>query len=117
MSKMPKILLAEDDHTMISLLTTLMRMEGFEVIALAAISDVPGAVLQHRPDNLLIDYHLGRQNGIEVVEKIRANPANKNLNIVMASGLNVKDECLRRGVDHFLLKPFMPDDLIAVLKK
>jgi CheY-like chemotaxis protein len=32
------------------------------------------------------------------------------------TGLNVKDECLRRGANHFLLKPFMPDDLLKVLK-
>ncbi|MBK9927086.1 MAG: response regulator [Anaerolineales bacterium] len=114
---MSKVLLAEDDQTMVTLLTTLLRMEGFEVIALASVSDVPGAVLQHRPDNLLIDYHLGRQNGIEVVEAIRSNSANKNLNIVMASGLNVKDDCLSRGANHFILKPFMPDDLIKLLKK
>jgi CheY-like chemotaxis protein len=29
----------------------------------------------------------------------------------------VKDECLRRGADQFLLKPFMPDDLLKLLKK
>jgi DNA-binding response OmpR family regulator len=114
---MSKVLLAEDDQTMVSLLTTLLHMEGFEVIALTATSDVPGAVLQHRPDNLLIDYHLGHQNGIAVVENIRSNSANKNLNIVVASGLNVKDECLRRGADHFILKPFMPDDLLKLLKR
>jgi len=35
----------------------------------------------------------------------------------MTSGLNVKEECIRRGADHFLLKPFMPDDLINALKQ
>jgi CheY-like chemotaxis protein len=34
----------------------------------------------------------------------------------MISGLNVKEECLKRGADGFLLKPFMPDDLIQMLK-
>ena len=114
---MPKVLLAEDDPTMVSLLKTLLKMEGFDVVALDAKSDIPAAIAKEAPDNLLMDVHLGDQNGLEVVEKIRANPENKALNIVMASGLNAHDECLSRGANHFLLKPFMPDDLLKLLKK
>jgi FixJ family two-component response regulator len=35
----------------------------------------------------------------------------------MTSGSNVKEECIRRGANDFLLKPYMPDDLIGVLKR
>ena len=114
---MPKILLAEDDHTMVSLLKTLFKMEGFDVVALDVHEDVTAAVLKEQPDNLLMDVPLGGQNGMEIVEKIRQNPESKNINIVMTSGLNLKDECLQRGADQFLLKPFMPDDLLKLLKK
>ena len=113
---MPKVLLAEDDHTMVSLLKTLLKMEGFEVVALDVNADVPAAVLQENPDALLMDVHLGKQNGMDIVQAIRKNPALANVRIVMTSGLNVKEECLSRGANHFLLKPFMPDDLIKVLK-
>jgi len=113
---MSKILLAEDDHTMVSLLTTLLKMEGFEVVVLDVHADVPSAVAKESPDALLMDVHLGGQNGMDIVQKVRKNPACNNVNIVMTSGLNVKDECLKRGANHFLLKPFMPDDLIVLLK-
>ena len=114
---MPKVLLAEDDSTMVSLLTTLLKMEGFEVMVMDVHSDVPSIVTKESPDNLLLDVHLAGQNGMDMVEVIRKNSANKKINIVMTSGLNVKDECLKRGANHFLLKPFMPDDLIGLLKK
>jgi DNA-binding response OmpR family regulator len=114
---MPKILLAEDDPTMVSLLKTLLTMEGFEVVALDVKADIPAAIARETPENLMIDVHLGDQNGLDVVEKIRSIPDNKALNIVMASGLDVRDECLRRGANHFLLKPFMPDDLLNLMKK
>ena len=113
---MPKILLAEDDHTMVSLLKTLLKMEGFEVIALDVNVDVPAAVLQENPDALLMDVHLGKQSGMDIVQAIRKNPALAKVRIVMTSGLNVKEECLSRGANHFLLKPFMPDDLLKVLR-
>ena len=35
----------------------------------------------------------------------------------MISGLNAKEESLKRGADDFLLKPFMPDELMALLRK
>ena len=113
---MPKILIAEDDHTMVSLLKTLLKMEGFDVVALDVHANVPDAVERENPDALLMDVHLGQQNGMDIVQAIRKNPALANVRIVMTSGLNVKDECLKYGADHFLLKPFMPDDLLKVLK-
>jgi CheY-like chemotaxis protein len=113
---MPKVLLAEDDHTMVMLLTTLLKMEGFEVVALSADADIPGAVVNEKPNSLLMDVNIGKQNGLDLVQAIRNDPANTNLNIVMASGYNLKEECLQRGANHFLLKPFMPDDLLKLLK-
>jgi len=113
---MAKVLLAEDDQTMISLLKTLLKMEGYEVVALDVTSDVPAAVEQENPDVLFMDVHMGKQSGLEIVETIRKNPELANLRVVMTSGLNVRDECLKRGANHFLLKPFMPDDLLQLLK-
>lgn len=113
---MPKVLLAEDDHTMVMLLTTLLKMEGHEVIVLAATADIPAAVLHEKPDSILMDVNIGKQNGMDLVQIIRNDPANANINIVMASGYNLKEECLKRGANYFLLKPFMPDDLLKLLK-
>lgn len=114
---MSKVLLAEDDPTMVSLLTTLLKMEGFDVAVLDVHADVPSMVSVEHPDAILMDVHLGGQNGVEIVQKIRNDPANANVNIVMTSGLNMKEECLKRGANHFILKPFMPDDLLKLLKK
>ena len=114
---MAKILLAEDDTTMVSLLKTLLKMEGFEVLGLDVDTDVPAAVRREKPDALLMDVHLGNQSGIEILDAIRKNKDLSEVRIVMTSGLNMKEECIRRGASAFLLKPFMPDDLIKVLRQ
>jgi DNA-binding response OmpR family regulator len=113
---MPKLLLAEDDPTMVSLLSTLLKMEGFEVVALDANADVPAAVKKEKPDFMLMDVNIGKQNGLDLLQAIRRDAENANVRIVMASGYNLKDECLENGANHFLLKPFMPDDLLRLLK-
>lgn len=114
---MAKVLLAEDDPTMMSLLQTLLKMEGYEVKVLNVDSDVPALVHQERPDVLLMDVHLGQQSGMEILEAIRKNDGLSNVRIVMTSGLNMRDECLHHGANAFLLKPFMPDDLLKLLKQ
>ncbi len=114
---MSKILLAEDDHTMVSLLQTLLKMEGFEVVTADVDSDVPALAMREMPDVLLMDVHLGPHSGIEIVGAIRQHDALADLRIIMTSGLNMKDECLQHGANDFLLKPFMPDDLLGLIKK
>jgi CheY-like chemotaxis protein len=113
---MAKVLLAEDDATMVSLLKTLLKMEGFEVLALESDSDVPAAVQHEKPDVLLMDVHLGHQSGMEILETIRRDNGLANLRVVMTSGMNMREECLQHGANAFLLKPFMPDDLIQLLR-
>jgi len=116
MSK-PKILLAEDDLTMISLLKTLLKMEGFEVVTLHANADVITIIRNENPDVLLLDVHLGNQNGLDILKTIRSTPDVKGTRVVMSSGANVKEECMHLGAFGFLMKPYMPDDLIALLKQ
>jgi CheY-like chemotaxis protein len=113
---MAKILLAEDDLTMVSLLKTLLKMEGFDVLALNTGADVPAEVGQEKPDVLFLDVHFGNQDGVEIVQAIRDNQDLASVRVVMTSGMNVQEECLRGGANAFLLKPFSPDDLIRLLK-
>lgn len=114
---MPKIMLAEDDLTMVSLLQTLLGMEGYEVIALSIDDDVYESVRNEIPDVLLLDVHLPNANGLDILDQVRSDDEIKHLKVVMTSGLDVENECEDRGANAFLLKPYMPDDLLEILKR
>jgi len=114
---MPKILIAEDDATMVSLLKTLLKMEGFEVVSLSVDANVPDAIRAEKPDVILMDVHLSHQSGLEILDSIRSANDLKGVRVVMTSGAPVKEDCLKRGANGFLLKPYMPDDLISMLKQ
>lgn len=114
---MVKVLLAEDDATMVGLLTTLLGMEGFQVAALRPEDpDVQTAVRRERPDIVLLDVHLPGQNGVDIVRDLRQHDDTRGLRVVMSSGLNLKTECMAGGADAFIQKPYMPDDLIRLLR-
>lgn len=113
---MPTIMLAEDDLTMISLLKTLLGMEGYRVLALDVDDDVYEAVRRERPDLLLMDVHLPHVSGLEVLDRLRADESVKGTSVIMTSGMNLEAECLAHGANDFLLKPYMPDTLLGKLK-
>src|SRR5688572_7088725 len=94
--QMAKVLLAEDDSTMVSLLKTLLKMEGFEVLALDVNSDVPAVVQREKPHALFMDVHLGGQSGIVILDTIRKQKQLANAPIVMPSVLNVTEKCINR---------------------
>jgi CheY-like chemotaxis protein len=112
-----KVLLADDDFTMVALLKTLLEMEGYRV---ATLLDKKGNILDNirneKPDILLIDIFLGERNGLTVVRQIRESSDMKALKIIMVSGINKSEDCLAAGANAFLLKPYMPDDLFKLLQ-
>jgi DNA-binding response OmpR family regulator len=112
-----KVLLAEDDATMVALLKILLKMEDFDVVALHADDDVLLAARAEKPDVLLLDLHLANQSGLDILDQIRGAQDVSDLPIVISSGSNSKEVCLTHGANGFVLKPYMPDELISTLKQ
>ena len=111
---MPRIMIVDDDRTTVSLLQTLLEMDGFEVVTAVngqVALDTAGST---PPDVFLVDYHLSDMDGIELVGHLRSKSRFAQTPIVMASGLDKGDEALAAGVNAFLIKPFEPDDLTAL---
>lgn len=115
---MTKVFLAEDDQTMVTLLQTLLKIEGYETVSIdladGALTDKLKADI---PELLLLDVNLPGESGLDVMRAMRADARFANTRVIMASGMSVKDECLASGADDFLLKPYMPDELIDLIKK
>jgi DNA-binding response OmpR family regulator len=116
---MHKILLVEDDPTMLGLLQTLLQMEGFQV-SLAnedGLEEIVSQVRREKPTLALIDVHLRHISGLEVLKRIRQDAELKDMGVLMSSGMDVGDKCLEAGADGFILKPYMPDELIKKIHK
>ncbi len=114
---MVKVLLADDDTMMVSLLKTLLSMDGYQVDTLL---DKPGDILENirtsKPDVFLVDMFLGDLNGLDIINRMRNQPDLKAIKVIMASGIDKSKECLAAGANYFLLKPYMPEDLFKILR-
>lgn len=110
-------MILEDEQMMARLLSTLLKMEGFEVILPETLRDLsPKSILAYGPDTLFMDVNLHEKSSIPLLRDLRKRKKGLLLNVVMTSGLDLKKECIDAGANFFLQKPYMPDELIKILK-
>lgn len=112
---MDKIFLIEDDETMLALLRTLLRIEGFDAVQLSTsdtAEQIIEAVRAEKPALVLLDVHLRQINGFDLLRMLRADNELKDIRVLMSSGMDFSERCIQQGADGFILKPYMPEDLI-----
>ena len=114
-----KIMLVDDDRTMRSILRTLLEIERYEVVAWDGNpeSDILAQIGAEMPAIVIVDVHLREINGLDIVRQVRANPDLTTIKIIMTSGMALEDECIAAGANGFILKPYMPDELLELLQK
>jgi DNA-binding response OmpR family regulator len=117
MDNKKKILILEDNAMMRSLLQTLLELENFQVSCPTfPVVDPIGIIQDNRPDLILMDINLPGINGLSLLELIRTEEDIKETRVIISSGSDKKQESMDAGADSFLMKPFMPDELINLVK-
>lgn len=117
MTEKKKILILEDNAMMRSLLQTLLELENFQVTCPTFPLNEPLKVIREaKPDIILMDINLPGINGLTLLELIRSSEDLKSIKVIMSSGSDLKQESLKAGADSYLMKPYMPDDLIHLAK-
>ena len=117
--QMHKVMVIEDDRTMLSLVKTLLGMEGFDVVIAGddSVEVVHQALKDEKPAAALLDVNLRHMNGLDVLQQIRQDPELEGVNVIMSSGIDYSEQCLAAGAQDFILKPYMPDDLIKKIRQ
>ena len=113
---MPKVMLIEDDDVMLSLLQTLLEYEGFQTAQLdgeGTVSEIISRVRREKPELLLLDVHLRQLNGLDLLRKLREDDELKSILVLVSSGMDLSAQSRMEGADDFILKPYMPDDLVG----
>ncbi len=112
-------LVVEDNDNERELLAGVLRMSGFEVVAvrdgLAAIEHLKN---NDQPDVVLMDMNMPRMNGSQAIDKIRNDMHKEALPIFAVSGLTREESKLPngdRGVTGWFSKPVNPNQLVKRL--
>jgi CheY-like chemotaxis protein len=114
---MTKIMLVDDDETMVSLLKTLLEMDGYEVLSTSDWQNIPADVQVSGADLLLMDCILPGIEGVEILSTMRQDRNFPGIRIIMTSGMDMEYRAMAAGADAFLLKPYTPDTLYEMITK
>lgn len=112
---MRKIVIVDDDPHMSRLMRILFELEGFEVITVQRYQEILPIIQQARPDAVLMDVRVQGQETLDLVRQIRREPDLTGTPVVMTSGMDYQRQCLEAGANCFLLKPFVPDEMIKMI--
>lgn len=100
-----------------TLLQTLLELENFSVsIPAFPINDPIQVIRELKPDVIVLDIHLPGINGLSLLKLLRDSSDLKAIKVIVSSGSDRKEESLAAGADSFIMKPFMPDELINIIK-
>ena len=109
-----------DDHTMVrSGLRVLLDMEpDLAVVAEAGgVAATTAALREHAPDVLILDVHLGAENGLDAIPALLdASPATRVLVLTMQDDPAFARKALRAGAGGYVLKEAPRADLVAAVR-
>jgi DNA-binding response OmpR family regulator len=111
-----RILIAEDEESIVASLEFLMRRAGFETRVARNGEAAVACLAEFRPDLVLLDIMLPGRSGFEVCREIRAGPRAKATRVLMLTakgGFGDEAHGMAAGADDYMTKPFSTHDLVA----
>ncbi|MBI2853389.1 MAG: response regulator [Chloroflexi bacterium] len=113
-----KILLADDEDTVRSLIAATIRDDSQYVLLEARDGkEALEIARREKPDLILLDIVMPGLTGFDVCQQLKSDPATKSISIVLLTALSQESDRetgRRAGADGYFSKPFSP---IALLRK
>jgi DNA-binding response OmpR family regulator len=111
-----KILMVDDDPSLVKILSFLLKDEGYDVLSASTGLEALQILQQQWVDMLILDIGLPRVDGFEVCRRVRET---NRIPIIMLSARGSTEDRVRGlldGADDYLPKPCEPAELLARVK-
>tara|TARA_R110000787_G_scaffold285173_1_gene400041 strand:+ start:13746 stop:14444 length:699 start_codon:yes stop_codon:yes gene_type:complete len=119
MSEMSRILIIEDDPSLVELLKYNLEIEGFDVSVARDGEGGLEAIDTQDPDLVVLDWMLPNMSGIEICRQMRQRTATRSTPVIMLTAKGEETDRIRgleTGADDYIVKPFSPAELTARIK-
>lgn len=114
MSQNKKILVCDDDTTLVRVFKFLLTSDKIDVVAVNTGGELLPKVLAEKPNLILLDLKLPDKDGMELLKELKENEETKNITVIVASGVERKediDKAFGLGAIDYVIKPFVPVEL------
>src|SRR5215470_15224730 len=112
----PRVLIADDNAQGVELLEAYLADADYEIETAADGEETLRKVAQWHPDLILLDIMMPRISGFEVCKRLRADPASRDVGVLMITALDQPsdwDRAVEAGTDDFLTKPINKTELLV----
>jgi DNA-binding response OmpR family regulator len=110
----PLLLVAEDEHDILTLIAIRLERAGFDVVTASDGAEALRLAKEVHPDLALLDVMMPHLDGFEVTEAIKSGEETKDMPVILLTA-RVQEADLERGAevgaDDYVKKPFDPDEL------
>ena len=110
------VLVVDDEPNIVLSLEFLMKKAGLEVRTATDGDAALKAMREQTPDLVLLDISMPNGDGFEVCRRIRANPAWRDVRIIMLTAKgrdSEREKGLAAGADDYITKPFSNNDVLG----
>ncbi|MBI5126891.1 response regulator [Candidatus Roizmanbacteria bacterium] len=118
---MVKILIIEDDPLMIRLYQKVFTFEGYTVEVAGNGEEGLEKVKSFSPNVVLLDIMMPKMNGLQVLEKLKANDDTKKIPVIMLTNLAGSQDAetaLAKGAVKYIVKSeYEPKDVVKMVKE
>jgi DNA-binding response OmpR family regulator len=111
-----KVLVVDDDTSIVDLLSSYLRTEGFEVETARDGSAALARARRWRPDVVVLDIMLPGLDGLEVLRRLRGESPAYVVMLTAKAEETDKVVGLSVGADDYVTKPFSPRELTARIR-
>lgn len=117
---MPSILVVDDDSTFTDIIALILSREGYQVDTATSAEEVLEKLPSRTPELIISDVEMGGMSGLDLVRHLQESPLHRNIPVILMSARRVSTsdrvDGLSIGSDDYLLKPIVPQELIARVK-
>jgi response regulator RpfG family c-di-GMP phosphodiesterase len=112
-------LLVDDDEGLRALLRTTFEAVDVDVDEAASADQARRRILESKPDAIVLDVSMPGQSGVSFCAMLKGSPATRDIPVVLLTGSDQANETIAEevGADAFMLKPFSPLELLAVVER
>ena len=117
---MPTILVADDEKLLRELLDFRLSQRGYDVVLAEDGREALVRLDNDRPDAVVLDMMMPVHDGLDVLRRIRASDTHGDTPVVMLTARRAEQDivgALELGANDYLVKPFMPEELLARLSR
>jgi len=117
LTKMPHIMVVDDNQDILSALTFMLNRNAYRVSARSRFDNFEQEMETLSPDLVLLDKSLGWADGCDLCRTIKANKKIASTPVIMFSAYyKKKEECLNAGASEFIEKPFEMNALLSTIR-